>query len=239
MKQCVQTAMIAAALCGPTAATAVADVILAPSTVLKSQAVGVRSEKYPMGSLAASPYVETNTATTNGATSTTTYDLTQTDLRFTFDHARDGTQYNFADSYSIVTFQVTTNSTYAASGQYVADDATSAGRTRFDGHLLDKTTNTYLYRAQQESLNTVDQTFVFGGTAGDNVNLFSGSLSGALVAGRTYELFHQAFTFASPDADGGSTASGRFDFAIVAVPEPAGLSLLALGGVALLRRRRA
>jgi len=131
------------------------------------------------------------------------------------------------------------DTSYALSGFYNVDDVASGGGRVFQNTFLrDMTTNSTLFDNVQESKATNDEQFTLGETAGDlgfNNNV-SGSLTGTLLAGRSYELFFNNFIAAKSAGDSGATATGNITLAI-GTPEPASFILWGglLVGVAAMR----
>lgn len=145
---------------------------------------------------------------------------------------------------SALYFTVAANSSYTLSGAYSAVDVTTAGSLSFASFLYDLTTSSYLFENAQGSKNTLNESFVLGGTGGDTLNFLVGSLTGSLIAGHNYVWYSDAITNAAPDADGGATTTGFFRLDIAgdappAVPDGgATLALLGLSVAALAACRR-
>jgi hypothetical protein len=107
-------------------------------------------------------------------------------------------------------FTVATNASYSLSGAFSSVDVTTAGYVFIQSFLRDQTTSATLYNNDQYSKNTLNESFVLGGSGGDWGNDISGSLTGSLTAGHQYAWYYYAATQAYPDADGGATATGFF-----------------------------
>jgi hypothetical protein len=129
-------------------------------------------------------------------------------LQSTFSQRRSGSLSDYSRGVSYVYFTVAANTTYDISGAYSALDVTSAGTVYLFSTLRDVTTATSLAYSQQISQTTANENFALGGSGGDSTNGNSGSLSGALIAGHLYEWHYNAFIYASPDVDGGASATG-------------------------------
>ena len=159
-----------------------------------------------------------------------------------FDHKRGGIYMELSQSYAdVLVFTVAFNTTYDLSGYYNVDDVTGAGQVYLKADLYDATDATFLVRSHQRSQSTVDEQFVLGGNGGDALNVFSGSLSGTLQVGHSYELLHNVYTRAYPEGDGGATAEGNITLELtpiceVELPEqiPDGGTTAILMGLALL-----
>jgi hypothetical protein len=108
--------------------------------------------------------------------------------------------------------------------------------------LIDVDTLTYVFRSEQSNIGGVTL-LTLGGTAGNDYNILSGSLTGTLLAGHTYIWNGFAQTQAYPTEDGGATGSGDVSLTIGAVPEVSSAivwSLLGLtiGGTIWLQKQR-
>lgn len=163
------------------------------------------------------------------------------------DLSRNGGQYDDSEGYSSMFFTVDAATTYQASGYYNADDisATNGGSASLNVHLRDQTTGQWLFQSYQLSRNTVDESFVLGGTGGDTSNYNVGSLSGLLVAGHDYRFHFGTGLQANPDADDGASALGNVtltlggDFDTDPVPEPASIAMWSvMGGIGFMVRRK-
>ena len=168
-----------------------------------------------------------------------------------FNHKRFGYPEGYSQSRGILQFTVASDTTYELSGNYNVDHGRGvSGRTVLRSYLGDATGSTYWVNSEQESKSTGNESFVLGGSGGDEFNYFSGSLSGALVPGQTYEFSFEALTEAHhPDDDTGATASGMVTLKIGggapeeddrAVPDSGATAVLmglALLGLAAARRR--
>jgi hypothetical protein len=104
--------------------------------------------------------------------------------------------------------------------------------------LLDTTTSSSLFYGRQESRATPSESFTLGLEEGDYHNFVSGSLTGALVAGREYGLHYQNW-IQDPfllQPTNSASATGFLRLTVV-VPEP-GTGLLLLTGLLSLALRR-
>ena len=169
---------------------------------------------------------------------------------FDMNHTRTGALNSFSQSYeAVLRFTAGANTTYSLTGDYSADDITSAGRIYSYVGLRNISTNSFLFRDLNDSRNTLDESFMIGiGGEGDYHNLFVGSQTGLLVAGDQYELFFQNVIQAISIADGGASATGCVTLSIggatgagscgSSVPEPMPLTMLGAGLAALGLRRK-
>ena len=142
-------------------------------------------------------------------------------------------------------FSVDANISYEATGHLLMTDVSTAGHVVLQSTLLDVTANNWVFYSRQDSYTTVDESFVLGGSGGDSVNTFSGSLTGTLIAGHNYEWFYQHYSASSPGGDGGAAAIGSINLkfgdggtGFHGVPEPTSCSIWGLGLIALVIRRR-
>ena len=174
-------------------------------------------------------------------------------LDFDMNHVRTGSYLSYSQSYqSVLNFTANVNTTYSISGEYSADDATTAGRTFSLVYLRNITAgNVDEFRDFEFSEQTVDESFTVGTAGeGDLNSAFTGSQFGNLIAGNEYSFYFSNFTQAFPSADGGASATGCVTLsiggatgagscgAIPSVPEPIPLTLLGAGIAVLGLRRR-
>lgn len=155
---------------------------------------------------------------------------------------KDGEIDDFSSGASRTSFAVTANTNYYLSGDYNVQDMTSSGEVYLYSYLLDITNGIFLSVDLQVSHNTRNEHFVLGGSGGDASNYSPGSLSGNLIAGNTYEYYWYATIHGYPDADGGASAVGNFTLVLgdgaAAVPEPASITMFALGALGMMFARR-
>lgn len=140
---------------------------------------------------------------------------------------RAGYQANFsANAIASLTqfnFMVEADTAYDLSGWLAVNDAgNTTGRSALKASLLNVTTNTHAFYADQTSSSTIDESFVLGQRDGDSFGSLSGALSGALTAGHLYRWEFFAFTTVHGDVDQGATASGNLTLRIgtQTIPEP-------------------
>jgi hypothetical protein len=144
-------------------------------------------------------------------------------------------------------FSVDANASYSLSGGYsVSDNSLTASRVIFRSYIQDATSGLYVAGSDQVSYNTLNESFILGGSGGDFDNNNFGSLTGTLVAGRFYKFSFLAMNQAFPAANGGATSTGfvRLDIGggapSNAVPD-GGTTLALLGltltSLAVLRRK--
>ena len=66
-------------------------------------------------------------------------------------------------------------------------------RTYLRASLFDLDLTSMVFESFQESFSTVNESFTLGLSEGDLTNIFTGSLSGTLIAGHEYHFFYNAF----------------------------------------------
>jgi hypothetical protein len=103
---------------------------------------------------------------------------------------------------------------YAASGNFVSSDGDSV----LISYLYDYTSNSYAFYSAQESSAGL-AAFTLGGATGNYYNTFTGSLTGTLLAGHSFEWFGSGKAEAVFVVDGGAVASGFASLTFGAVPE--------------------
>ena len=194
------------------------------------------------------------TATDGGASATTWLNWIDTGtgalFDFDFTHTRTGALDSYSESFeSILTFTVgSQNTTYAISGAYQVVDVGAPGSVYSAARLSSSSGGTLMYDSSQ-SRNTSNESFTLGiPSDGDYANVSSGSLTGTLLAGQTYQFFFDNYIYAYPEADSGASAKGCVTLSIggatgagacgaaTAVPDTGvstgGLLALALGALA-------
>jgi hypothetical protein len=172
----------------------------------------------------------------HGASNLTTYDFNDSGFTITVDHTRVDYGNSHTQSHQInpILFTIEEDSPYTLSGFY---NLAGLDAVLLYGKLTDTTTSQVLFNNQQRSNNTPGQHFILGEDAGDNAasSWLSGDLTGMLTGGHTFELEYHFFIM-HRGSNQSADADGQIHLQIV--PEPTTLSLLALGAVAILRRRR-
>jgi hypothetical protein len=184
------------------------------------------------------------TVMSGSASATSTWGLTDTSLTMAFEHVTSGAASSKSWSWTLFDFSVDVDTTYSLAGSYEFGDhaeGVASERVALLVYLLDLTTGDYLFDYVHNGTSLDAGTLSLGDPGDDS----EGSLTGALLAGHTYELFIEASV---RNASGAGThpvfyGSGDFTFQIggeQAVPEPATLVLFGLGaaGLAVARRRR-
>ncbi|MEQ9411144.1 MAG: PEP-CTERM sorting domain-containing protein [Fuerstiella sp.] len=167
-------------------------------------------------------------------------------LSYAFDLHRTANELDFAQAANVdMSFTVDANTTYDLSGEFhVRDYSRNAGRVYFEAYLWDQTASSYVFSNRQQSINTLNESLLLGGTAGDvSNNSLIGSLTGTLEAGHTYLFLYVATVQALDDDGAGARGAGfvTLEFADAAqpVPEPASVAMWGLGilGLTCCRRR--
>jgi hypothetical protein len=201
------------------------------------------------------PTDQTVTVTDGSSSSSTRYMYSgvgdNVSLSAFFTQSRAGALNSATESMgTLIRFTVDTDSTYRLLGEYTVDDVgPTSGFVRFSASLRDgdEVSGTLLLRTEQRSSNTVDEQLRFGEFGGDQLNTFSGSLTGMMLAGHTYTLTYDAVSQANPDADTGMSARGAWALDIgdgaplTSVPDSgstAAMLTVALAGVFAIRRRQ-
>ena len=136
----------------------------------------------------------------------------------------------------MIYFTPTANVDYLISGAYAAqdDDGRQFG---LYAQIYDTTTSTQIYRSDQESFSTSNESFVLGGSGGDTNNFSFGSPAGTLIGGHTYFVYFDAGIVAYPtESSVQADASGYVTLAFVPEPNTAALVIAGLLGLAGWRR---
>jgi hypothetical protein len=159
-------------------------------------------------------------------------------LSGTFAQSRAGNYGGTAYGQVLGYFTTDANVPYTAAGTFSNSD----GATKLLAKLRDTTTNSVVFESVQQSIGG-PAVFNLGGLAGNDFNVFSGSLTGTLLANHSYEWLSYAYTYAFPGPDNGATAGGNVSLTIGAVPEFSSVIVwsvvvLTLGSGGWLRRRR-
>ena len=187
------------------------------------------------------PFVDTSTSVNGGATSESSYGLHNSVFNISFDHTRSDIVGSRASSTGNIYFKSDTDITFSASGAYSVLD--SVGRkVSLNVYLYDFTAGSYLFRSNQVSQSTANESFVLGGIGGDSINTSFGSLVGQILAGNVYAFHYEALIENVPAGSvAGATALGSIQ--LLLIPEPGTAVLMSFGlvglGVSGSRRRRA
>ena len=129
-------------------------------------------------------------------------------------------------------FTVGTDTTYSISGSFNVTDVSTPGRVVTSVYSRDLTAAFTHADNQLSSLSTLNESFTWGGSPGDNGAQYRivGSLNGNLIAGHEYILDWYGLFKADPDPDGGASAVGNFKFEI-GVPDSCPTVLLLGAGL--------
>ena len=177
------------------------------------------------------PMNSSSVLTDNSASNTTTYDFSNSGLSIGVEHSRPTTANNNqaqSNFFVPLRFTLDQDADYSISGKY---SQSGNGRIVFFFELVDLTGGmATVFRNQQISYNTVGESFTLGLLEGDgaaNEKFLSGSLTGTLLAGHTYQLGYN-FLLQRWTANSAASASGFFNLQI-GVPEPTVAALAMLG----------
>jgi len=158
---------------------------------------------------------------------------------FSLEQQRAGAEGSYAVSFErSLFFTANQDTSYALEGFYAL---TGAGAVYSDISLLDRTTGfeMTLFQDISYSLNTLDEVFVLGDIGdGDTANTNVGSLTGILIAGRSYKFTSTQSIQLLDGPDSGATALGNLSLTVGTVPEPESLAIFAVGLAVLGFRRR-
>jgi len=200
------------------------------------------------------PFNSSLSATAGNSTNVTGYDFdagtSSAFFHTTFDHARDGSGGSSVLSSGSTVFTANGSATYTISGGYNLSGYRGIELSVLLVDVTDSFNEVSLFENAQTSVAAMNQAFTVGGTAGDDFNLLTGTLTGSLVAGNDY-MFLYDFTILSdlpPDQTGDPAASAvgflNLDIALsdvtTNIPAPGGvaLAMVGFGFTGWLRRRR-
>lgn len=162
------------------------------------------------------PFLADHTATQGNSNSQAQYDLNQERFVITSSGNRDGRIDSRTNVHTWVYFSVSADTPYRLTGTLTTVDP-SAKYVEISATLKDVDSSTILFHNHQASFGVANESFDVGETEGNESNELSGSLTGVLLAGHRYELFHATALYAS---NSGSPASfnGAFKFSLVQEP---------------------
>jgi hypothetical protein len=115
-------------------------------------------------------------------------------------------------------FTTDVDTPYELSGIYGMD---GNGPIRQIAMLVDLDTSEVLFNNDQWSASTTDEAFILGESGGDISNVLSGSLTGQLLAGHTYDWFFSAYVGGFGGQSGTiEDATGHFKLVLGEVADP-------------------
>jgi len=182
------------------------------------------------------PHSNTSSVSTGSNSSTGDNDLTSDGFIFTFDHGRGPDYGEHGVSSGQVHFRVNKSFesvvTYAIAGNYSVTD--SEGRHAIlNAALFDETDSVYVFRSDQASRATANQSFTVGQESGDYSNMLNGKQTGGLKEGHYYRFTYTSVIAAYPTASTtGASASGSVS--ILFGSKSLGVPSLNWAGIALL-----
>ncbi len=149
--------------------------------------------------------------------STTASVLTDSEFFVGFDQARSAVFRDTGRSEIDIVFSLDQEVEYILDGSYSAIDPD--GRQVELNVTLEEQGGSVLFSNRQNSSSTPNESFVLGGTAGDDFNFLSGSLTGTLDASTLYHLLVLSYVRNGPfPPEAPATGSGNVTLQFV--PEP-------------------
>lgn len=134
-----------------------------------------------------------------------------------------------------ISFSSTVPLQYELSGFY---QMTGLGALSYIVVMADITTDQEIFRNEQTSYSTQDESFQLGETGGDANNVLTGTMTGSLLPGHTYGYRVNPLVVSWFETEVPPSATGSFDLLLTPVPEPNSLLILMLGGCWLLNKRK-
>ena len=189
---------------------------------------------------AALPYSDSSISIDGANSAESFYIFDNTGFDITLDHSRSAGPFKVAESVGGIIFSVDENVNYVASGSYTVVDSVVGRRVLFNASIFDFTDSSELFKSDQLSVTTSNESFTLGESGGDISNVDTGSLTGTLLAGHDYIFSYQAFILSGATTSS-ATATGSFNLSFSQViPEPSAALLFGSGFavVGLASRRR-
>ncbi|HUT61537.1 MAG TPA: PEP-CTERM sorting domain-containing protein [Phycisphaerae bacterium] len=187
------------------------------------------------------PFAQYQTATSGGTWGESTYDFSADEhgasFEFLFDLGRS-TSDSRASGFGEVRFTVSEPVEYNLEGSL---SMLGTRRLVMEFELMDFLgyAGHTVYEGSHVSEATPDEAFSFGVAGGDVASVETGELLGTLAPGVPYGFHYNYWIENYPfDAGSSATADGMLSFTLDAAPEPGSLTLLVVGAIAVLRRRR-
>ena len=188
------------------------------------------------------PFTGNTSASLTGNLATTTASLTAAGFSIIFDDTRSGALFGNSGSGLDTRFHVTADSLYSVTGNFSLQDTNNvSGDSGLSVRLWEIVGTSNLvpvFDFGNDSRQTANPAFTVGHATGDYApgTSSTGSQTGTLLAGHSYQFDVQAYTN-SPTANQGGRGIGGVTFDVAAVPEPGCISIAACA-VALLSRFR-
>jgi hypothetical protein len=152
------------------------------------------------------PYLNTVTALADDDSSSTTANLSNSAFIFSFNQIAS---FSKVSGKGDLFFTVSTDTQYNLTGQFGADDATFG--LNLSATLLDTSNpESPLYHSAQSGNYNSAKSLTLGGADGSSSNELSGSPTGTLLAGKTYEFLVNAGLEAPTDPTGTGTVTLAF-----------------------------
>lgn len=186
--------------------TASAAVTLTGTNLIEADVSNFLDSQTKTDAPTALPYLNTVTALADDDSSSTTANLSNSAFILSFNQIAS---FSKVSGKGDLFFTVSNDTQYNLTGQFGADDATFG--LNLSATLLDTSNpESPLYHSAQAGSYNSAKSFTLGGSEGTSTNELSGSPTGTLVAGKTYELIVNAGFEAPTDPTGTGTVTLAF-----------------------------